>query len=52
MDDIIIAQVGVLVFGIALAAIFLTVIAVNPDKPPVEPETSFIPQKGVLHDQV
>ena len=32
MDDIVIGQIGVLVFGIAIAAVFMTVIAVNPDK--------------------
>jgi hypothetical protein len=52
MDEIIIAQVGVLVFGIAIAAVFLTVIAVNPDTPPVDPETSGIPPKGAFHGQV
>ena len=32
MDDVMIGQIGVLVFGIAIAALFLTVIAANPDK--------------------
>ena len=32
MDDVIIGMVGLLVSGIALASLFLTVIAANPDK--------------------
>jgi hypothetical protein len=32
MDDIIIGQVGVLVFGIAIAAVFIATIASNPEK--------------------
>ena len=32
MDDIVIGQIGVLVFGIALAAIFIVTLANNPDK--------------------